>query len=136
MSVAVVLHKHILEEFVLHNEMIDQKHAPMQLKPEIRFQVFPQKGNNPIATEMSLEIGNMDDGSPLYLKLRVRGLFLNIAQNQDEAKIDAKEFHKQAFVQLFNVVRTLIAGTTLMGGMTPFNLPPINPDNMNMQKND
>lgn len=134
MSVAIVLHKHILEEFVLHNETIDQKHGTMQIKPEIRFQVFPQKDKNPIATELSVEIGNMDDGSPLYMKLRLRGMFLTVAQNQDETKVDAKEFHKQALIQLFNVARTLLAGTTLMGGLTPFNLPPINPENINVQK--
>lgn len=134
MSASVVLHKHVLEEFIIHNETIDQKHPPLQLKPEIRFQVFPQKDKNPIATELSLEIGNMDDGSPLYIKLRMRGLFLVMAQNNEETKIDAQEFHKQALVQLFNVVRTLIAGTTLMGGMTPFNLPPINPENVKVQK--
>ena len=134
MSASVVLHKHVLEEFIIHNETIDQKHPPLQLTPEIRFQVFPQKDKNPVATELSLEIGNMDDGSPLYIKLRMRGLFLVMAQNNEETKIDAQEFHKQALVQLFNVVRTLIAGTTLMGGMMPFNLPPINPENVKVQK--
>lgn len=134
MSVSVVLQKHILEELIIHNETLDQKQVSLPLNPEIRFQVFPQKDNKPIATELSIEIGNMDDGSPLYFKLRMRGLFMIVSGSAEETKMDAQEFHKQALAILFNVVRTLIAGTTLMGGMTPFNLPPINPDNVNMKK--
>lgn len=30
----------------------------------------------------------------------------------------------------------LIAGATQMGGMAPFSLPPMNPDNINIQKQD
>ncbi len=135
MAIGVVLNKHILEEFILHNETVDHKNAPFQLKPEIRFQVFPQKDKQPIATEMSVELGNMDDGSPLYIKLRMRGLFTTVGGEAGQPAPDPKEFHKQAFVQLFNCARTLIAGATLMGGMPPFNLPPINPDNLNVQKN-
>ena len=135
MSVSVMLQKHVLEELIIHNETLDQKHASLPLNPEIRFQVFPQKDKNPIATELSIEIGNMDDGSPLYFKLRMRGLFVIVSGNAEETKLDAREFHKQALVLLFNVVRTLIAGTTLMGGMTPLNLPPVNPDNVSMKKN-
>lgn len=135
MSVAVVLHKHILQELTIHNETIEQKHAPFQLKPEIRFQVYPQKEKQPIVTELTIEIGNMDDGTPLYMKLRMRGLFMVVAKDTEETKIDAKEFHKQAFMQLFNVARAVISGATLLGGMVPFELPPINPDNINIQKN-
>ena len=134
MSVSVVLQKHVLEELIIHNETLDQKQVSLPLNPEIRFQVFPQKDNKPIATELSIEIGNMDDGTPLYFKLRMRGLFLIVSGSAEETKMDAQEFHKQALSILFNVVRTLIAGTTLMGGMTPLNLPPINPDNVNMKK--
>ena len=133
MAVTVVLQKHILEEFVLHNELIDQKNLTLQIKPEIRFQVFPQKDKNPIATELSVEMGNMDDGSPLYIKLRLRGMFLTVAEKENE-KIDATDFHKQALILLFETARTMISGVTLMGGMKPFCLPPINPANINVQK--
>lgn len=136
MSVSVVLQKHILQELTIRNEIIDLKNAPFQLKPEIRFQVFQQKEKRPIATELTVEIGNMDDGTPLYIKLHLRGLFMVIAKDVEETKIDAKEFHKQAFMQLFKVARSILSGTTLMGGMMPFELPPINPENINIQKND
>ncbi|MBQ3080772.1 MAG: protein-export chaperone SecB [Clostridia bacterium] len=135
MAAIAVLHKHILQEFELHNEMIDKPNHQFQMKPEIRFQVFPQKEKQPISSEMSIEIGNMDDNSPLYIKLRMRGIFLAVAKPGEDATIDPKEFHKQAFVQLFNHARTLIAGATQMGGMNPISLPPINPDNLNVQKN-
>ncbi len=135
MAAIAVLHKHILEEIVLHNEMLDKPNTQFQIKPEIRFQVFPQKDNQPISSELSIEIGSMDDNSPLYIKLRLKGLFLAVAKPGEDASIDPKEFHKQAFVQIFNNARTLIAGTTLMGGMNPINLPPINPENLNVQKN-
>lgn len=136
MAAIAVLQKHILEELVLHNEMLERHTVQFQIKPEIRFQVFPQKEKQPISTEMSIEIGSMDDGSPLYIKLRMKGLFLLVAKpGENEAPFDAKEFHKQAFVQLFNNARTLISGATLMGGMSPISLPPINPDSLNIQKN-
>ncbi|MBQ5770091.1 MAG: hypothetical protein IIW08_02840 [Clostridia bacterium] len=135
MAVLAVLHKHIIEEITIRNETMEPGHAPFQLKPEIRFQVFPQKDKQPITTQMTVEIGSMDDNTPLYIKLRVRGLFLPTSQSAESAPVDPKEFHKQAFGQLFNTARTIIASATLLGGMTPINLPPINPDNLNIQKN-
>ena len=134
MPVLAVLHKHIVEELTLLNETMEPGHAPFQLKPEIRFQVFPQKEKQPITTQMSVEIGSMDDNTPLYIKLRLRGIFLPTNQPQENTPADPKEFHKQAFGQLFGVARTIIASTTLIGGMTPINLPPINPDSLNIQK--
>lgn len=134
MPVLAVLHKHIIEEITIRNETMEPGHAPFQLKPEIRFQVFPQKDKQPITTQMTVEIGSMDDNTPLYIKLRVRGLFLPTNPQTENAPADPKEFHKQAFGQLFGVARTVIASTTLIGGMTPINLPPINPDSLNIQK--
>ena len=84
--------------------------------------------------DMTVEVGSMDDDSPMYLKVKMRGHFLPIAQNQDDALMDIKEFHKQAFPVLFDVVRSFMAGATLMGGMTPFNLPPIDPNRLNFEK--
>lgn len=135
MAVIVSLTKHILEELVIHNETAEQRRAPFQIKPEIRFQVFPQKEKQPITADINIEIGSMDDNSPIYIKLRMRGMFVATAQSPGDATIDAKDLHKQALVMLFNCARTLIAGATLMGGMAPFNLPPLNPDNLNIQKN-
>ena len=41
MPILAVLHKHIIEEITIRNETMEPGHAPFQLKPEIRFQVFP-----------------------------------------------------------------------------------------------
>lgn len=134
MSAHVVLQKYILQELTIHNEMLDRPGEPLQLNPEIRFQVFRQPEGKPISTELTLEIGSMDDSSPLYIKVKMRGLFAILAQGEDDRKLDAAEFHKKALIILFNYARTLIAGSTQMGGMVPFSLPPMNPDNINVQK--
>ena len=130
----VLLQKYQLLEFTLHNEFAEHKSASFQVKPQINFNVFPRKEKQPLIGEMTVEVGSMDDNSPMYLKVRMRGVFLPIAQSQDDALLDIKEFHKQAFPILFDVVRTFIAGATLMGGMTPFNLPPIDPNRLNFEK--
>lgn len=135
MSQIAVLTKHIIEEITVRNDTIDPNHATVQLKPEIRLQVFPRQENKPIQTLMTIEIGNMDDNSPLYIKLRLRGLFLSARKPGDDTPDDPAEFHKHAFAQLFNTARSIISGTTLLGGMTPINLMPINPNNLNVQKN-
>jgi len=135
MAQIAVLTKHIIEEITIRNDTIEPHHAPFQLKPEIRFQVFPRQEGKPIQSLMTVEIGNMDDNSPLYIKLRLRGLFLSAPKPGDDTPDDPQEFHKNAFAQLFNTARTIISGTTLLGGMSPINLLPINPNNLNVQKN-
>ena len=135
MAMIAVLTKHIIEELTIRNDTIEPHHTPFQIKPEIRFQMFPKQENKPIQTLMTVEIGNMDDNSPLYIKLRVRGLFLSAPKPGDDEPDDANLFHKLAFTQLFNTARTIISGATLMGGMAPINLAPINPANLNVQKN-
>ena len=130
----VILQKYFLEEFTLHNEMAEHKPGTFQVKPQINFNVFPRKEKQPMVGDMTIEVGSMDDGSPLYLKVRMRGNFLPIAQSPNDALTDVKEFHRQAFPLLFNVVRTFIAGAMLMGGLTPFNLPPIDPSKLNFEK--
>ncbi len=134
MSAHAVLQKYILEELTIHNEMPEHPGEPLQLKPEIRFQVFNQPEGKPIPTELMLEIGSMDDNSTLYIKVKMRGLFIILARSEDDRKLDAATFHKQALIILFNYARTLIAGATQLGGMAPFSLPPMNPDNINVQK--
>ena len=130
----VILQKYTLLEFTLHNEFAEHKTTSFQVKPQINFNVFPRKEKQPMVGDMTVEVGSMDDDSPMYLKVKMRGHFLPIAQNQDDALMDIKEFHKQAFPVLFDVVRSFMAGATLMGGMTPFNLPPIDPNRLNFEK--
>ena len=130
----VILQKYTLLEFTLHNEFAEHKSTTFQVKPQINFNVFPRKEKQPMVGDMTVEVGSMDDDSPMYLKVKMRGHFLPIAQNQDDALMDIKEFHKQAFPLLFDVVCTFMAGTTLMGGMTPFSLPPIDPNRLNFEK--
>ena len=130
----VILQKYTLLEFTLHNEFAEHKTTSFQVKPQINFNVFPRKEKQPMVGDMTVEVGSMDDDSPMYLKVKMRGHFLPIAQNQDDALMDIKDFHKQAFPVLFDVVRSFIAGATLMGGMTPFNLPPIDPNRLNFEK--
>ena len=130
----VILQKYTLLEFTLHNEFAEHKSTTFQVKPQINFNVFPRKEKQPMVGDMTVEVGSMDDDSPMYLKVKMRGHFLPIAQNQDDALMDIKEFHKQAFPLLFDVVRTFMAGTTLMGGMTPFSLLPIDPNRLNFEK--
>ncbi len=130
----VILQKYTLLEFTLHNEFAEHKTTSFQVKPQINFNVFPRKEKQPMVGDMTVEVGSMDDDSPMYLKVKMRGHFLPIAQNQDDALMDIKDFHKQAFPVLFDVVRSFMAGATLMGGMTPFNLPPIDPNRLNFEK--
>ena len=130
----VILQKYTLLEFTLHNEFAEHKTTSFQVKPQINFNVFPRKEKQPMVGDMTVEVGSMDDDSPMYLKVKMRGHFLPIAQNQDDALMDIKDFHKQAFPVLFDVVRIFMAGATLMGGMTPFNLPPIDPNRLNFEK--
>ena len=68
--------------------------------------------------------------------MKIRGLFAVLARGEDDRKLDAADLHRQALIILFNYARTLIAGATQMGGMAPFSLPPMNPDNINIQKQD
>ena len=132
----VVLQKYSLIEFTLHNELGEQKSGSFQLKPQISFSVLPKQENKPFTGELNVEIGNMDDATPLYIKVKLKGFFLYVPQKDEEPKpLDIKEFHRHAFPILFDVARSLISGTTLMGGMTPFSLPPIKPDQINFGGN-
>lgn len=132
----VLLQKHVLQEFTLHNELSDYKAGSFQVNPRISFSVLPRKENSPMIGDMTVEVGSMDDNSPLYIKVRMRGIFIPIAKPQEGEPIDPKEFHKKAFPLLFDVVRSYLTGATLMGGMTPFNLPPIDPNRINFEKKD
>lgn len=132
--VLVVMQKHTLMELTLHNEFPEHKPGSFQIKPQINFTVFPKKDNLPIVGELTIEVGSMDDNSPLYIKVRVRGSFINLAKSESDALIDAKEFHKQCFPLIFNVTSSIVSGAMLMGGMTPINLPPIDPNRLNFEK--
>ena len=98
----VILQKYTLLEFTLHNEFAEHKTTSFQVKPQINFNVFPRKEKQPMVGDMTVEVGSMDDDSPMYLKVKMRGHFLPIAQNQDDALMDIKDFHKQAFPVLFH----------------------------------
>ena len=130
----VVLQKYTLMEFSIYNEMNERKVGSFQVKPEINFTVLPRQENKPLIGDITITVGSMDDGSPLYIKLRMRGQFIPVAQNQGDALTDIKEFHKQAFPVLFDVARSYISGVTLMGGLTPFSLPPLDPNRINFEK--
>lgn len=134
MSVHVVLQKYMLEELTIHNEMPGSAGKVFPPNPEIRFQVFKQSEGKPLSTELMLEIGSMDDNSPLYIKVKMHGLFTVLTRDEDDRTLSDADFHRQALVILFNYARTLIAAATQLGGMPPFSLPPINPDNINVQK--
>lgn len=132
----VLLQKYTVQEFELHNELNEHKSGQFQVKPHINFSVFERKDNKPVTGELTMEVGSMDDNSPLYIKIRIRGLFLTLGQNNETAVPDRETFHKQAFPQLFEVARTMIGGFTLMGGMSPFNLPPLDPSKISFDKKD
>ncbi len=127
----VILQKYTLLEFQLFNNLSEAKVRTLQVKPQINFKVFPRQEKKPLVGELTVEVGSMDDNSPLYIKLKMSGQFIPIAENKEDAIMDIKEFHKQAFPVIFDVARSHIAGTTLMGGLTPFYLPPIDPSHMN-----
>ncbi len=129
----IVLTKYIVQEFELHNELNDRKPGSIQLNPHINMQVMPIKDAQPVICEMTVEIGSMDDATPLYIKLRLRGIFsrVNEAPVNEES---VKQFHRVSFPILFDIARSYMAGATLMAGMAPFNLPPINPDNINIER--
>ena len=130
----VILQKYTLLEFSIFNEMSSSKSGSFQVKPEINFSVLPRQENKPLIGELTITVGSMDDNSPLYIKLRLRGQFMPVSQGPNDALTDIKEFHRQAFPVLFDVARSYIAAATLMGGMTPFNLPPIDPSRINFDK--
>ena len=130
----VVLQKYTLLEFTIYNDMAERKSGSFQVKPEINFSVLPRQENRPLIGDLTLTVGSMDDGSPLYIKARMRGQFIPVAQGSAEPLTDIKEFHKQAFPLLFEVTRAYISGATLAGGLTPFSLPPIDPNRINFEK--
>ncbi|MBQ3669778.1 MAG: hypothetical protein II920_11195 [Clostridia bacterium] len=130
----VVLQKYTLQEFNIFNDMSSSKGGTFQVKPEINFSVMPRQENKPLFGELTITVGSMDDNSPLYIKLRMRGQFMPVAQGPGDALTDVREFHRQAFPVIFDVARSYIAGATLMGGLTPFNLPPIDPNRINFEK--
>ena len=71
MSAHAILQKYMLQELTIRNEMPERPGEPLQLKPEIRFQVFKQAEGKPIAAELTLEIGSMEtamnDVTDLYV---------------------------------------------------------------------
>ncbi|MBQ3760773.1 MAG: hypothetical protein II875_02035 [Clostridia bacterium] len=130
----VVLQKYTLLEFTIFNDMTERKAGSFQVKPEINFTVLPRQENKPLVGDLTITVGSMDDNSPLYIKARMRGQFIPVAQGPGDALTDIKEFHKQAFPVLFDVLRAYISTATLAGGLTPFSLPPIDPNRINFEK--
>lgn len=132
----VLLQKHILQEFTLHNEMSEFKSGKFHISPRISFTVLPRKEKQPLQGDMTVEVGSMDDASPLYIKVRMRGVFLLLPDEPGGEPPAPADFPKQAFTPLFDVIRSYLTGATLMGGMSPFNLPPIDPNRINLEKKD
>lgn len=132
----VVMQKNLIQESTLRNELVPGKNTRFQINPHIQFAVLKKAPEQPTTIcDLTVEIGSMDDDSPLYIKVRMRGVFVSVAQDPSQALVDPAEFNKQAFPILFEAARAYIAGTMLMGGLTPINLPPIDPNKINFQGN-
>lgn len=130
----VVMQKHIIQESTIRNELVPGKNTRLQINPQIQFAVLKKAPEQPTTLcDLSVEIGSMDDDSPLYIKVRMRGIFVSVAQDPSQALVDPMEFNKAAFPILFEATRAYIAGTMLMGGLSPINLPPIDPNKINFQ---
>lgn len=132
----VLMQKHIIQESTLRNELVPNKNTRFQINPRIQFAVLKKAPEQPTTVcDLSVEIGSMDDDSPLYIKVRMRGVFVSVAQDASGALLEPAEFNTQAFPILFEATRAYISGMMLMGGLTPINLPPIDPNKINFQGN-
>lgn len=130
-----LLQRFTTEELTIRNELLEHKPGPINMNPAINFQFFKPVEGKPLCGLITVEIGNMDDDTPIYIKARVRGFFAALTQNGAPAEIN-DEFHKQAFRLLFDNVRTLIAAATQLGGMRPILLNNIDASKLNLQKQD
>jgi len=136
MPVLPLLQKYTLEELTIRNEMLEHKTLSVPVNPRISYRVSPQEGKLPFIGTMSIEIGSMDDESPLYVKVTLKAVLLSLSKKGEEGEFDAQEFNRRSFLMVFDIVRTIIATATQIGGMTPILLNPIDPAKLNVEKND
>lgn len=134
MSAIPVLQKYTLEELSIINAMREHKAVTFPLNPRINYTVSKPAENQPFNGVLSIEIGDMDDGSPMYIKVKIRGFLLAISKKGDETSFDPQDFHRKSFPLLFDVARTVIASSTQVGGMTPVILNPIDPAKLSVEK--
>ena len=127
MALKFILHKQIIEELNVYNLLPEQVGKQFKLNPRINYTSGVPALGKPSVSVLTIEIGNMDDGTPIYIKLKLRGIFVTIKGADDETLPDAAEFRIASFPQIYSYARTLIASVTMMGGLSPFILPDIDP---------
>ena len=110
----VKLVRYIVDEIILRNGIREPK---MQLKNTFRYQVKYPKGNDKLCVgELTLEIGDADAASPLYIQVRMRGFF-------EYSVPDKRKVHVDSFYQLFPYGRAIITGLCASSCLPPIMFP-------------
>ena len=135
MSAKPLLQRHLLLELSIINDFEAQPSREFRINPKINFTLSPSPDKKQFIGDFSLEIGDMDDGSPLYIKLRLKGFFAILKAPADSDVFDPEAFNRAAFPQIFDIARTIIAGTMQSGGMKPLLLNQINPAQLDVHTN-
>lgn len=134
MPVIPIMQKYTLEELTIINEMREHKALSIPMNPRVNYQVSRPDPKLPFSGRMTIEIGSMDDDSPLYVKVRIHALLLSAVKKGEDGQFDPQEFHRKSFPIVFDICRTIIASATQIGGMTPILLNPIDPSRLNVEK--
>ena len=134
MAAIPLLQKHVIEELTIRNETFERKIENFKINPKINFSVTRKDAGKPFLAILELEIGSMDDESPIYIRLKLRGYLLAIKPQGDESEFDAVAFHRKAFPVMFDTARAILAGATQAGGMVPILLAPIDPNTLNINR--
>lgn len=112
----VKLERYVVDEIVLRNSM-KLPQTKLQLKNRFRYQVkYPKGDDKRCVGELALEIGDADADTPLYLAVRLRGIFLVEAP-------DKRRVHVESFYQLFPYARSILTNTCAMSCLPPLMFP-------------
>ncbi len=110
----VKLDRYIVDEIVMRNGMRENK---VQLKNTFRYQVkYPKGDEKHCVGELTLEIGDADSASPLYIQVRMRGFFEYTAP-------DKRRVHVDSFYQLFPYGRAIITNLCAVSYLPPIMFP-------------
>ena len=123
------LDKYIVEEIVFRNNIRDAK---MQLKNTFRYQVkYLKNDEKHCMGELTLEIGDADADTPLYIQVRMRGFFQLMGQ-------DKRRIHVDSFYQLFPYGRAIVTSLCASACLPPimFPVPDVQEENIDVNFQD